>query len=178
MRTKDLIQPFFILIISFSCLFLNAQVKVESTGRVQVGTVPPGPNDAGNVASMQVFGKINDGYASGSMITLGDFGIQSLQGWNVFIGEYGTTDTDKLWLHGKNGVYLTYSNGTVLGYYDVTSGNAFRFNCDVYSSGIKLTSDERLKENVQPLRGSLTSLQQLGGVSYYLKIRLLNRQGK
>lgn len=32
-------------------------------------------------------------------------------GWNVFIGEYGETDTDQLWLHGKNGIKLTYGRG-------------------------------------------------------------------
>lgn len=51
----------------------------------------------------------------------------------------------------------------------MNAGNAFRFNCDVYSNGILLTSDERLKENIRPLSGSLPLLQQLNGVSYFLK---------
>jgi len=148
---------------------LSAQLKVESIGRVQVGTVPvtSGVNDADNVASLQLFGKGT--YGSGSKLTFGDFGRQSLQSLNVLVGEYGTADDDQLWLHGKMGIYMTYSNGTVVAFYDVNQGNAFKFNCDLYSNGIKITSDERLKENIQPLKSSLSSLKKLNGVSYNLK---------
>jgi hypothetical protein len=151
-------------------LTVCAQLKVESIGRVQVGTIPniSNVNDADNITSMQIFGKNGD-FRAGSKLTFGDFGRYDFQGWNAFIGEYGTTDTDQLWLHGKNGIYITYSNGTVIAYYDVNQGNMFKFNCDLYSNGIKLTSDERLKEDIKPLKSTLSSLQKLNGVSYHLK---------
>jgi len=117
---------------------------------------------------MQIFGK-NGALCAGSKLTFGDFGRQSFNSWNAFIGEYGTDDTDQLWLHRKMGIYMTYSNGTVVAFYEVNQGNAFKFNCDLYSNGIKLTSDERLKENIQPLKSSLSSLKKLNGVSYNLK---------
>lgn len=159
-----------IIILVLFALNLNAQIKVESIGRVQVGTVPnvSNVNDADNITSMQIFGK-EGSLKAGSKLTFGDFGRQAYSSWNVFIGEYSTTDTDQLWLHGKMGTYLTNGNGTVIAYHDLNSGNSFKFNCDIYSNGIKLTSDERLKENIQPLSGSLSSLQRLHGVSYYLK---------
>jgi hypothetical protein len=165
----------FFLFCFFFLSVINAQIRVETVGRVQVGQVPSVPghvNDADNVINLQVFGKYGD-YAAGSKLSFGDFGRLTYSGFNVFIGEYGTTDTDRLWLHGKRGAYFTYGDGSVWGYYDVNEGNAFRFNCDVYSNGIKLTSDERLKENIRPLNGSLSLLQQLNGVSYFLKTPIM-----
>ena len=38
------------------------------------------------------------------------FGDNSQTSRNVIVGEYGTTDTDQLWLHGKNGTFFTYNN--------------------------------------------------------------------
>lgn len=50
----------------------------------------------------------------GSKIAIGDCNTfsQAYQtgGLNVLIGEYGTTDTDILQLHGKHGTYFTYGN--------------------------------------------------------------------
>ena len=162
-----------IVILLMFTLNLSAQIKVESIGRVQVGpqigNITSGSNDPYNVANLQVFGKNDPQFGSGSKLTFGDFGRQDYYGWNVFIGEYGATDSDQLWLHGKLGTYFTHSSGTVWGYYDANTGNRVNFNCDVYSSGLKLTSDEKLKENIRPLTSSLSSLQKLNGVSYYLK---------
>ena len=147
---------------------LSAQLKVESNGRVQTGTVTNPPYDPLNDVSLMVLGR-KGAYNPGGKLSFGDFGTQVNQSWNVFTGEYSDYDTDQLWLHGKNGTYLTYSNGTVLAYFDVNKGNTFNFNCDLYSNGIRLTSDERLKENIKPLTNSLSSLKKLNGVSYNLK---------
>jgi len=38
------------------------------------------------------------------------FGDNSQTSRNVIVGEYGTTDTDQLWLHGKNGTFFTHNN--------------------------------------------------------------------
>jgi hypothetical protein len=158
----------FFLFCFFFLSVINAQIKVDSIGRLKVGMERPN-QDRDNVVNLMIFGK-NGEYKAGGKLSFGDFGNYVNSSWNVFIGEYGTTDTDQLWLHGKLGTYFTYGNSSsVWGYYDVNEGNAFRFNCDVYSSGIKLTSDERLKENIRPLNESLSLLQQLNGVSYFLK---------
>ena len=87
----------------------NAQLRVLSNGRVQAGLLKDNNEDLGNVTSMQIYGRIGDARA-GSKLTFGDFGQYANQGWNVFAGEYGTTDTDQLWLHGKLGIYMT-TNG-------------------------------------------------------------------
>lgn len=130
------------------CIFLlfssslGAQIKTDSSGRVLIGHERAG-GDRDTIINLMVFGK-NGEYRAGGKLSFGDFGSYSHYSWNVFAGEYGTTDTDQLWLHGKLGTYFTYNRGSVWGYYDVNAGNAFRFNCDVYSNGILLTSDERL----------------------------------
>lgn len=162
---------FFVLFLSSLSLSLNAQVNVESIGRVQIGpTLPVNSNDLNQVTSLQVFGKGTGGCAPGAKLSFGDFGRREFYGWNVFVGEYSDADTDQLWLHGKKGIYLTYSNatGNPIAYYDVALGNSFKFNCDVYANNIKLTSDERKKENIRQLSGSLDLIRQLNGVSYNL----------
>ena len=99
MKTK-----LYLLIILMSCLSITskAQLRVLQNGRVQVGTLRLDGEDPLNVTTMQVFGPHGD-MRSGSKLTFGDFGQFPYNGWNVFIGEYGTTDSDQLWLHGKNG---------------------------------------------------------------------------
>ena len=74
----------------------NAQLRVLSNGRVQAGLLKDNNEDLGNVTSMQIYGRIGDARA-GSKLTFGDFVQYANQGWNVFAGEYGTTDTDQLW---------------------------------------------------------------------------------
>jgi hypothetical protein len=38
------------------------------------------------------------------------FGDNSQTTQNVIVGEYGSTDTDQLWLHGKKGTFFTHNN--------------------------------------------------------------------
>ena len=108
-----------IAFITCLCFSLNAQLRLLQNGRVQVGTLKEENEDVKNVTTMQVFGPYGD-MRSGSKLTFGDFGQYDANGWNVFLGEYGTSDTDQLWLHGKKGIYMT-SNGqasTVIASYD------------------------------------------------------------
>jgi hypothetical protein len=142
-----------------------AQLKVKSNNKVVIGTEIP--FDGNHLLSAIIFGTHGE-YKSGGKLAFGDFGQPQYSGVNVFVGEYDTTDTDQLWLHGKKGLYLTYggSASNVFGYYDIAVGNRFTFNCDVYSQGVKLTSDERFKKNINKLESSLTLLTQLDGVSY------------
>ena len=64
----------------------------------------------GNLTIGTLRGTENEAYAanlldSNSVIAFGD---NSLPTQNVMVGEYGTTDTDQLWLHGKNGTFFSH----------------------------------------------------------------------
>lgn len=163
MKTIKII-PFLLLLCL--CTSVNAQLRVLSNGRVQTGLLKEN-DDIGNVTTLQVFGQYGD-MRSGSKLTFGDFGRYEHQGWNVFIGEYGSADTDQLWLHGKSGIYLTtngYANN-VVAYYNPSSNSNFIFNTNLRVNGVSVTSDARLKENVRSLQNSLDILGRLNGVSY------------
>lgn len=168
MKTK-----IYILIILINCLSftLNAQLRVLENGRVQVGTLRLENEDVKNVTTMQVFGPHGD-MRAGSKLTFGDFGQYAFNGWNVFIGEYGTSDSDQLWLHGKNGIYLTRGGqaGNVIGYYNPASNSNFVFNTNLRVNGVDITSDARLKENVQSLQNPLDLLSHVSGVTYNYKL--------
>jgi hypothetical protein len=164
-------NTFSFLCVCFTVLFsapLSAQIQVDSIGRVRIG-IPFSPNnDPEKAAMLQLSGKY--GYCkAGSKMTFGDFGVRALNGWNVFVGEHDTIDTDRLWLHGKNGFNFTYMNGVELAFFDPSRSSKFNIICDIRANNIVLTSDERLKEQIRPLNGSLSSLVQLNGVSYYKK---------
>ena len=146
MKTTRLFS--FLILISL-VVNANAQLRVLSNGRVQAGLLKDNNEDLGNVTSMQIYGRIGDARA-GSKLTFGDFGQYANQGWNVFAGEYGTTDTDQLWLHGKLGIYMTtngYANN-VVAYYNPASNTNFVFNTNLRVNGVNITSDARLYEQV------------------------------
>lgn len=168
MKTKIYISIILINCLSFT---LNAQLRVLENGRVQVGTLRLENEDVKNVTTMQVFGPHGD-MRAGSKLTFGDFGQYSGSGWNVFIGEYGTSDSDQLWLHGKNGIYLTRGGqaSNVIGYYNPASNSNFVFNTNLRVNGVDITSDARLKENVQSLQNPLDLLSHVSGVTYNYKL--------
>ena len=154
----------------------NAQLRVLSNGRVQAGLLKDNNEDLGNVTSMQIYGRIGDARA-GSKLTFGDFGQFPYNGWNVFIGEYGTTDSDQLWLHGKNGIYLTRGGqaSNIIAYYNPASNSNFVFNTNLRVNGVDITSDARLKENVQSLQNPLDLLSHVSGVTYNYKLSEINK---
>ena len=165
-----------IAFITCLCFSLNAQLRLLQNGRVQVGTLKEGNEDVKNVTTMQVFGPYGD-MRSGSKLTFGDFGQYDANGLNVFLGEYGTSDTDQLWLHGKKGIYMT-SNGqasTVIASYDPSVNANFVFNTNLRVNGVNITSDARLKENVESLQNTLGIIDQLNGVSYNYKLSEINK---
>ncbi|WP_118975209.1 tail fiber domain-containing protein [Taibaiella koreensis] len=160
----------------------SAQIKVTSaTGKVKVGLETPAniAQDPLDALRMHVFGPNGD-LRTGVKVALGDFGSYPSGGWNVFLGEYGDDDSDQLWLHGKRGTYLTYGGQAdhIIGYYDITQGNVFHFNCDVYSYGVALASDARFKTNVENISSALEQLKKLRGVSYNLLPHVLNIANK
>lgn len=173
MKTK-----LYLLIILMSCLSITskAQLRVLQNGRVQVGTLRLDGEDPLNVTTMQVLGPHGD-MRSGSKLTFGDFGQFPYNGWNVFIGEYGTTDSDQLWLHGKNGIYLTRGGqaSNIIAYYNPASNSNFVFNTNLRVNGVDITSDARLKENVQSLQNPLDLLSHVSGVTYNYKLSEINK---
>jgi len=168
---KNIFLAFIILLITIS-YSTNAQIQVDSDGQVKVFGNRES-DDPNNDLSMQIYGPYGDYLANGKL-GFGDYGSVSLNGSNVFIGELGTNwDSDKLQLHGKKGIYLTYGRGydygNIIGKFDISQPDRFSFETDVYAKGVLLSSDSRFKENIKPLGKKLTVLKQLNGISYNLR---------
>lgn len=171
-------KKIYLLTVLFVCLCFtsNAQLRLLQNGRVQVGTLKLENEDVKNVTTMQIFGPYGD-MRAGSKLTFGDFGQYIANGWNVFLGEYGSDDTDQLWLHGKKGIYLTTGGqaSTVVATYDPSVNTNFVFNTNLRVNGVNIISDARLKENVESLQNSLGIIDQLNGVSYNYKLSEINK---
>lgn len=169
---KNYIYPvLFITIFLLATNHSKAQIKVNSDGQVKI-LGDRETDDENKELSMQVFGKYGDCLAGGR-IGIGDYGATSRNGSNIFIGELGTWDSDRLQLHGKKGIYLTYGQGyetnEIIGKWDISEPDRFSFEVDVYAKGLLLHSDEKFKTNIKPLGKKLYKLKQLKGVSYELK---------
>ncbi len=166
----------------FSCLVLaslftsvNAQLRVLSDGRVQAGQNVPSL-DQGKVATLLVLGS-NDKIGTGAIIALGDFGPKSK---NTFWGEYGNTDSDQLWFQGKLGYYLTYGEqaSSVVSYYDPAKNSNFVFNTNLRVNGVNITSDARMKDNIQPIENPIDILSRVDGVSYTYRLSEVQKYRK
>ena len=175
------IKSRFLLIIS-TVLFLSftessfAQLKVDALGRVLLGT-PYTPHDLYGVTSMSVFGKYGT-YKAGSKLSFGDFGRRDHNGWNVFVGEFGDNDSDKLWLHGKRGFYLTVGNDFELASYDYMFSPSLPWTTDwvghrsinvrtnINASRIFTRFGNMNMSQPDPMSGSLTQLMQLSPITY------------
>ena len=120
------------------------------------------------VTVLRIFGRYDDAAAGGHM-TFGDTYLFNT--YNVAIGELGYTDSDRLWLQGKFGTYVTAGGNAqdTIMYYDPARANAVKFNKDVHTSGVFVQSDERFKENIEPVGDVLLSLENLEAVTYTLK---------
>ena len=156
----------------------SAQLVIRDNGRAEIGIDPQNPAPSGlpsqyynwldTVTALKIFGNRGE-FAAGGHITFGDHLLWN--DYNVVVGELGYTDIDKLWLQGKNGTYLTSGISAVdtIAYYDPSRSTAVQFTKDVQTSGLFVQSDERFKENVEPVEGVLNSLESLEAVSYTLK---------
>ncbi|MFV0467454.1 MAG: tail fiber domain-containing protein [Dysgonomonas sp.] len=169
---------FFSLFFSFTSIQMFAQLKVGINGEVIIGKpatyglngVPPYDNDG---SINQIYGPYGN-YGAGGRLSFGDF-LLNYPVHNVMIGEYTNDDTDQLWLHGKKGIYITKNNPhnaqyDIVAYYDLSQGNYFQFNCDVKSTGIFVASDSSFKENITPVKNTLSNLKKINAVSYKLKL--------
>jgi hypothetical protein len=167
----------FVLLICIN-LSINAQLKVLQNGRVQAGLVKDA-DDLNDATSMQIFGKTG-AMRTGSKLSFGDFGRFENNGWNVFLGEYGTADSDQLWLHGKLGIYLTTSGNAmnVVACYNPSVNSNFVFNTNLRVNGINISSDARLKENIKPIQNPLNMLSLVNGVSYTYSLSAIKEARK
>ncbi len=155
------------LILAVLCLLasaspVSAQLIIRNNGHAEIGT-NPFISDNDPVSTLKIFGDSILG--SAGRITFGDSAY-------VYIGEKGTDNSNRLWLYGKNGVYFNaWLNNipTTIAYFDTGLDNNFHFNNDVISSGVFIQSDERYKENIEPVGEVLTSLKNLEPVTYNLK---------
>lgn len=174
MRTVKLLVCFVLASLFTS---VNAQLRVLSDGRVQAGQNVPSL-DPMKQATLLVLGS-NDNIGTGAIIALGDFGPKSK---NTFWGEYGNTDSDQLWFQGKLGYYLTYGEqaSTVVSYYDPAKNSNFVFNTNLRVNGVNITSDARMKDNIQPIENPIDILSKVDGVSYTYRLSEIknNRESK
>ncbi len=154
-----------LLVLHVSTLQVSAQLIIRNSGHAEIGQNPSATNDTDAVTVLKIFGDYGD-HAAGGHISFGD----SL---NVVIGEEGLTNTDKLWLHGKNGILLTGKTSDndqdTIAYFDPVNTKFFVFKQDMTGRGFFVQSDERFKEDVEPVEGVLSSLENLEAVTYKLK---------
>ena len=162
-----------------SASHVSAQLIIRNNGHAEIGHDPTasllpgqGPmylNWIDTTTVFKVFGHLDE-YASGARMTFGDNVPQSRL--NVTIGELGNTDTDCLWMQGKHGAYLTSGIGAVdtIMYFDSRrSDDVVTFRKDLDVKGVFVQSDERFKENIEPVSDVLSALENLEAVSYTLK---------
>ncbi len=112
----------FFMLHSFSSI--AQQLKVRSDGTTVINGDRPADDANGEVACI-VYGD-NGTALSGGRLAIGDYGRMAYHGANVFLGEYGTTDSDILQLHGKKGMYFTRDDGDIIAYYKFSEGNKFK----------------------------------------------------
>ena len=118
-----------------------------------------------------------DDHALGGLGDLAGGGPAGLAGQaavaKACIGELGNDNSDQLWLHGKRGTYITMGSslgtGDTIAFFDPSRSTAFNFNVNVNATGIYVPSDERYKENIEPVEDVLQSLMTLEPISYNLK---------
>ena len=158
-----------LLILAVLCLLasastVSAQLIIRNSGHAEIGTNPI-VNDSDMVTTLKIFGDSILG--SAGRITFGDSAY-------VYIGEKGTDNTNKLFLYGKKGVYMSIAQPdvpTTIAYYDADVDDNFNFNFDVTVPTMYMQSDERYKENIEPVGEVLPSLRNLQPVTYNLKSR-------
>lgn len=165
-------RKFFIVLFALQLGFMSAeaQLLIKQDGRVYVGPTAQTDDDLGGVLSMSIQGR-KSGHA-GSKLGFGDFGLYNYDGWNVFVGEYDTIDSDMLWPHGKNGFKLTRSNGGVV-VMEWPSNNYLIPSMTIYDNTrvdrLVISSDDAHKQNVLRFGGALGMLNRLHGIKYLYK---------
>lgn len=168
-KTKHTLLP---LAAALVCLLLpagtNAQMLIKNDGRVTLGNNTRPSDDPQAVLTLSIQGPEGE-YNAGAKLGFGDFGRQSNNGWNVFIGEWSRRDTDELWLHGKNGIRLTVLNGHYLAAEwtkeDGRMGRG-RIYDGIQVDRLIMSCDDKRKEGITPIESPLHRLLALSGVQY------------
>lgn len=165
---KNLFSIMAVLCLMATAISTNAQLIIRNSGHAELGT-NPSPTDTDKVTMLKIFGE-DSVNAPGARITFGDL---ATMGTNVAVGEFGTGNTDQLWLHGRLGTYLTKGSGTAVGdtiaFFDPSRSTLFNFNSDIMAQGVLIQSDERFKEDIEPIEDVLSALKVLEPVTYRLK---------
>lgn len=159
-----------LIIVAVICLLasaspVSAQLIIRNSGHAEIGTNPIA-NDTDSATVLKIFGDEATSGAGGH-ITFGDSAY-------VAIGEKGTTNTNRLWLYGKNGVYFNahFNNQLdTVAYFDTDVDDNFHITHDLTIPTMYIQSDERYKENIEPMGETLNSLKSLEPVTYNLKGR-------
>ncbi len=164
-KTKSL---FFATIFLLSTsLTAEAQMLIQQNGHVYVGQAPRPDDDLDNVLTMSLQGNFT-AYNAGAKLGFGDMGRQHLNGWNVFVGEYGNGDSDMLWLHGKNGYKLTTLNAWESVRWKVEDHHVPHLTIydNTRADRIAISSDDNHKQSVTFLFDMVSQLQSLHGIRY------------
>ncbi len=149
-----------------SSTLTKAQLKVLSTGKVQMGATPQTTYPTNMATNVQVLGTGTPLNCQGRLC-IGDMGANEN---NVYIGEYGTADNDQMQVHGKLGIYFTTGSSGTDVRLTILSGGDVKATSYLWSNGVKLTSDERLKTNIKNYASTFDKLRQLQAVTYNYKI--------
>ena len=150
-----------------------AQLRVRPQGTAMLGTLDfelnnPFPDLRDTTTMLKIFGP-GHYYGEQGRQSFGDQLFSMAR--NVMLGEAGSTNTDQLWLHGRNGLCATFDaagNDTLFSYFPLDD-DLLAINSPMRSSALYLTSDERLKENVEHIGDALSVVSALNGVSYRYK---------
>ena len=154
---------------------VSAQLIIRNSGHAELG-VNPSTYDTDTATMLKVFGIYGEN-AAGGRISFGD--IPST-GYNVVVGERGINNTNQLWLHGAMGTYITYGTGLnssdTIAVFDPSRSATFNFKSDLTAHGVFIQSDERFKEDIEPIEDVLSSLKVLEPVTYHLKSHRASNQ--
>ena len=167
---------FFAALVCCTVMSINAQLRIKPTGYMVIG-----PDSVENIcmngvsehrkdtiSAMKIYGKGT--WGGGGRISFGDQCKTDVL--HVMVGEQGNgDDSDALWLHGRYGLCITMNNGALdtLMSFDPHTQSAINFGYPIKAQGVLLSSDGRLKENVHPVEGALSTLASVNGVTYHLK---------
>lgn len=145
----------------------QGQIKIDALGRVIAGTNTMSYFDPDTVLTLSLQGKKAINNYAGSKLGFGDFGAWRRRGWNVFIGEYGYTDSDILWLHGKKGIRMTANDGnTIIGEFFCDDSSRVFIRTPLRTSGITISSDDNFKHDIVPITNAMSRLKNLNCKSY------------
>ena len=158
---------FFFLIVMMAATTAQGQIKIDALGRVIAGTNTLPSFDPDTALTLSLQGRKATTNYGGTKLGFGDFGAWGHMGWNVFIGEYGNSDSDILWLHGKKGIRMTANDGnTVIGEFYCDESSRVVIRTRVRTGGITISSDDVNKYNLVPLSNVMPRLKGLNCKSY------------